>query len=359
MVFSTEERVFLVKMCHKSEDAGRVRMAWVRKKFLEHFHKTAPAPSTITRLLKKHEETGAVCDDRKGKCGRPKSVRTPANVNRVRLANIENRQTTSRRLADALDLSPRTVRRILKEDLHLFPYHIQNRQVLTARDREARQTFAQRFKQEHENNQFFIRRVHFSDESHFELDGRVNSHNAIFWGREKPNFVNNVPLHSQKVTVWCAVSFNGVIGPYFFEEDGQTVTVNQQRYQHMLADFFFPAIAPIGNKWMQQDGATAHTANASIALLQERFGEHLISLKTDFPWPPHSPDLTPLDYWLWGDLKGKVYDPKPTSIAELKAAIEREIGQITVQTCRKAIINIFPRLDKVLESNGEHFEHLL
>src|SRR6185437_7296931 len=216
MRYSTEERVFLVKLCHKSEVAGRVRMTWVRQKFREQFHKPAPASSTIKDLMKKHEETGSVLDNQKAKSGRPKTGRSEENVERVRLANIENRQSSSRKLAHELDLSPSSTFRILKQDLRLFPYRIQNRQSLTDRDKEARMAFAQRFKQQHENDPLFIRRVHFSDESHFGLDGRVNSHNAIFWGSEKPDIVHHVPLHSQRVTVWCAVSFNGIVGPYFF-----------------------------------------------------------------------------------------------------------------------------------------------
>ena len=44
---------------------------------------------------------------------------------------------------------------------------------------------------------------------------------------------------------------------------------------------------------------------------------------------------------------------------ELKAAIAIEINKITAETCRRAIMDIFPRLDQVLESNRDHFEHLL
>ena len=43
------------------------------------------------------------------------------------------------------------------------------------------------------------------------------------------------------------------------------------------------------------------------------------------PWAPYSPDLTPLDYMLWGYLKSKVYINKPDSIQSLKAAIKNEM----------------------------------
>ena len=67
-------------------------------------------------------------------------------------------------------------------------------------------------------------------------------------------------------------------------------------------------------------------------------------------------------YWTFGcgmTRKGKVYNPKPRNRAKLKAAIVREIEQITPETCRNAKMNIFPRLEQVLELNGSHFEHLL
>ena len=42
-----------------------------------------------------------------------------------------------------------------------------------------------------------------------------------------------------KVTVWCALWLEGVITSYFFENDkGTTVTVNSERYGHMIIDFF-------------------------------------------------------------------------------------------------------------------------
>ncbi|GFS80484.1 uncharacterized protein TNCV_3448811 [Trichonephila clavipes] len=51
--------------------------------------------------------------------------------------------------------------------------------------------------------------------------------------------------------------------------------------------------------WFQQDGATCHTARATIDLLKDTFGDRLISRFGPVNWPPRSCDLTPLDYFLW------------------------------------------------------------
>ena len=46
------------------------------------------------------------------------------------------------------------------------------------------------------------------------------------------------------------------------------VTVNGDRYRTMLNEFLFTKIEEedIGNIWFQQDGATCHTAEATLAL---------------------------------------------------------------------------------------------
>ena len=46
-------------------------------------------------------------------------------------------------------------------------------------------------------------------------------------------------------------------------------------------------------------------------------------------WPPRPPDLTPPDYFLWGYLKGRVYQNKPRTIDVLKANITEEIQTVT------------------------------
>ena len=62
----------------------------------------------------------------------------------------------------------------------------------------------------------------------------------IFGASENPQVIEERPLHSEKVTVWCALWAEGVIGPYFFEnDDGTIVTVNSEHYGHMITDFFF------------------------------------------------------------------------------------------------------------------------
>ncbi|GFY24194.1 uncharacterized protein TNCV_1012471 [Trichonephila clavipes] len=118
-----------------------------------------------------------------------------------------------------------------------------------------------------------------------------------------PQVYVETPLHPEKLTVWCALWAGGIIGPYFFKNDeGHNVTVNGDRYRAMITNFFIPELNnhDVQELWFQQDGATCHTARATIDLLKETFGDRLISRFGPVNRPPRSCDLTPLDYFLWG-----------------------------------------------------------
>lgn len=67
--------------------------------------------------------------------------------------------------------------------------------------------------------------------------------------------------------MWCAVTSVCVIDPYFLgDEHGVAVTVTVERCNHMLNTFFPPELQRhnLTDIWMQQDGATSHTARLSM-----------------------------------------------------------------------------------------------
>ncbi|GFY12258.1 putative DD41D transposase [Trichonephila clavipes] len=167
----------------------------------------------------------------------------------------------------------------------------------------------------------FHKKILFSDEAHFWLNGYVNKQNCRIWSEANPQVYVKTPLHPEKLTVWCALWAGGIIGPYFFKNDeGHNVTVNGDRYRAMITNFFIPEWNnhDVQELWFQQDGATCHTARATIDLLKDTFGDRLISRFGPVNWPPRSCDLTPLDYFLWGYVKSLVYADKPQTLDHLK-----------------------------------------
>jgi len=49
-------------------------------------------------------------------------------------------------------------------------------------------------------------------------------------------------------------------------------------------------------------------------VLNERFPDAWIGRGGPIPWPPPSPDLSPLDFFLWGYFKNLVYAEKIRNI---------------------------------------------
>jgi len=47
------------------------------------------------------------------------------------------------------------------------------------------------------------------------------------------------------------------------------------------------------------------------------------------PWPPRSPDITPLDFFLWGYVKDKVFPTSVPDITNLKARLTDAFATIT------------------------------
>ncbi|GFV50613.1 hypothetical protein TNCV_2212761 [Trichonephila clavipes] len=111
--------------------------------------------------------------------------------------------------------------------------------------------------------------------------------------------------------------------------------------------------------WFQQDGATCHTARATIDLLKDTFGDRLISRFGPVNWPPRSCDLTPLDYFLWGYVKSLVYADKPQTLDHLEDNIRRVIADIRAQMLEKVIENWTSRLDYIRASRGSPMPEII
>ncbi|GFW95469.1 hypothetical protein TNCV_1721711 [Trichonephila clavipes] len=204
----------------------------------------------------------------------------------------------------------------------------------------------------------FHKRILFSDEAHFWLNGYVNKQNCRIWSEANPQVYVETPFQPQKLTVWCALWAGGIL---LQNDEGHNVTVNGDRYRAMITNFFIPELNnhDVQELWFQQDGATCHTARATIDLLKDTFGDRLISRFGPVNWPPRSCDLTPLDYFLWGYVKSLVYADKPQTLDHLEDNIRRVIADIRPQMLEKVIENWTSRLDYIRASRGSPMPEII
>ena len=145
---------------------------------------------------------------------------------------------------------------------------------------------------------------------------------------------------------------NGTVtGPFFFRHnidgedyleliDGEIVPVLRQlpRYRGRRNGRFRQI-------WWAQDGAPPHRRRIVPDHLTELFGDRVIALNRAVEWPPRSPDLTPLDFFLWGYLKSKVYQTPPENLDELELRIRREMDILRQDRAlvRRAVFDMLRR----------------
>ena len=130
----------------------------------------------------------------------------------------------------------------------------------------------------------------------------------------------------------------------------------------MLTDWLLPQLQTMDSfnsqrLFFMQDGAPPHWARAVRDWLDITFGERWIGRGGPVPWPPRSPDLTPMDFWFWGDLKWRVYAGNHFhTIEDLKEKIQRCVTEISDEVRISAVSSFRNRLIRCSENNGGHIE---
>lgn len=359
--YSIEDRVFLaITYYERQHNITETLRGWSTK----HKNRAKPATTTVKALIQRFERTGSVADDKDLLKTAERTARTPDNIDAVKDAIEENPNLSIRSISRNLDLSSSSVQRILRKDLGIFPYKIQVGQRLERSDIERRFNFANEICQLIDEEGFDLNKIIFSDEAHFYLDGYVNRQNYRIWGSQKPEITITKPLHPIKVTVWAGICSEGFLGPIFLESNE---TVDRAVYNRILNTAFEEAKDKgwIDDFWFQQDGATPHIASENMALIRKTFGGRVIS--RNFPsaygeglaWPPYSPDLTPMDFFVWGTTKDKVYRNRPDTLSELRERIQSAFSSLSSETCRLVMENFEKRVRSLIVREGAHVEDII
>lgn len=132
----------------------------------------------------------------------------------------------------------------------------------------------------------------------------------------------------------------------------------------MLRNQILPAIIAIVNKnleriWLRQDGAGPHFDKNIRNYFSTVFRNQWIGRRRRIEWPPWSPDLSPLNYFLWGYLKNRVFETKPRNLDDLRRRILEEATFILNAYTRNAVSSFYDRIAYCQTVNGGQFEQLL
>lgn len=160
--------------------------------------------------------------------------------------------------------------------------------------------------------------------------------NLRLWLADNPHRLHQLPLHAQKLGIWCAMSQKRVFICFLH------TTINSERYL-LLVRPFFDSLTDVDKErtWFQQDSATTYTARVTLAYLESVLPGCIITTPL---WPPRSPDLTPPDFFLWGYLKSAAYITHPQTLDEVQIAIQRTVDNISCVMLQSVFGNMIKRV---------------
>ena len=97
---------------------------------------------------------------------------------------------------------------------------------------------------------------------------------------------------------------------------------------------------------------------SNIWFLEPTFPNRWIGRDGPTPWPPRWPDITPppLDFFLWGNVKDKLFSTPVRNITNLKARITDAFATITEDMLENTWRETDYRLDVLRATKGAHVE---
>lgn len=348
-MLTLEQKIFVIQ-CY---GLGQVSLQFVKEQFTEKYG-IRLSKMGISKLIKKFEVTGSVLDKKKRK--KPLDEDDAATLLALDSINEDHRLSLRKR-ATYCGIGKTHLQRIYKEN-KIRPYKPKFLHTLQPGDEDKRLLFCVTLGEKILENRNYHKYIIFSDESTFTTNGVVSSQNCRHWSRDNPHFtINTKSQYYKKINVWCAISYDKVIGPYFFD-----TTVNQNSYLEMLQTFFWEEMENFNlefrqNCIFQQDGCPAHASRVVCNWCNEKFGEKWIGRNGPILWPPRSPDISPLDFYLWGMLKQKIYQRDfGNNLALLKEAIREAILDIQPEELHKVYQELRNRLETCTQAGGSLFE---
>lgn len=207
----------------------------------------------------------------------------------------------------------------------------------------------------------FLGNIIWSDEAKFSKNGMFNRHNSYYWCDQNPCLTREVHFQDEwSFNVFCALKNEKILCFHIYQEN-----LNSDRYLEILRNIVVPAtenppLQEYGAMYYQQDGAPAHNARIISEFLDATFPGNWIGNREPYLWPARSPDLSPLDFFLWGYPKGTVYARHSTTKEDMIARVRNTLQGIELQVIRNSTReNLRKRVELCLEHEVAHFEHVL
>lgn len=326
----------------------------VQRRYRAQYGKSPPTRPCIYAWYKKFSETGCLCPNKSPTLGRPGVSEETAE--KVRNAFAASPDMSTRRASRELGVPPATIHKIMRSSSHREPRLRRYRYLVSTPepdDQDRRLHFVSEIPSQSDS---WLDNVIFSGEMNFYLSGEVSRKDLCIFGSDKSQDLTEDDADTQKVKLFCAISKNKVYGPYFLSLESDYF------YQRLLEESLLPQLDrdDVADTMMLQVDIPLSQFNDTLRhLLDTRLPEHCIGPVSDSlpAWPSRSPELSPLDFFLWGFVHDYVYDAgPPASIAELRHRIARALSSVPSTLLAQAWDRLYAQVEACRQSQGDRPE---
>ena len=127
-----------------------------------------------------------------------------------------------------------------------------------------------------------VDKVIWTNETTFKLNGHMNRHNSVYWADENPHGILCKEVNTPGITVWGALTRNGLVGLFDKTVFAKTMRKCSRRNYGLCC-----AIADDVNELLfQQDGALPHYGLSVQRWLNDHFPSRWIDRRGPIEWPP-------------------------------------------------------------------------
>ena len=132
---------------------------------------------------------------------------------------------------------------------------------------------------------------------------------------------------------------------------------NRQSYQECVLRFVeeLKRMRMLKKSYFIQNEAVPYIVISSKYVLSDIFQDRLIGKVSSIIWPPYSPDLTPIGFWLWPKLKAIIFSKrhKPlTSVRGLKLAIMHAFRRLQSENFDQLVPSVLRRMSSCFAKNS-------
>jgi hypothetical protein len=343
--YSYKEYADLVFVCGLCNGNGRAAVEEYERRYP---HRMVPHHSAFAKVYRCWMVTGSC----------PRAHRGHVQQRHDDVLDAVQRSPTSsvRRILRTTGVPRTRVWRILHSD-GLYPYHLHRVQHLLPRDYAPHVEFCEWL----QANLGLLPHILFTDEATFTRDGINNTRNSHTWAHQNPrNITVRRYQHRYSVNVWRGLIDNYLIRPHF---KGHLTGASYREFlQSHLPLYLEDVLLAIHHHlWMRYDGAPPHTTREVTALVNQHFADWWLRRGGPVPWPPQSPYLSPLDFFVWGCMKSRVYlNGRPDTREQLmqrtnEAAVSIRNELVSMQWMQSLEV----RLVACVQARGGHFEQYI